>query len=225
MRFKKNTLIGPDVVAVVVDMRSSSQMLDDLVASGSPMGPYIDLVAEMKHTIAPYTMHHICNPYKFTGDGWIVLFDANTGGAVLFDFVRALGACYARHSPRLLGCLTTPPDLPGLTFGIDSGSIKKLTIYQQTEYIGRTIVIASRLQSAARQCPDNYAAYISNPCFEHYFAGIPGLESNDESVSLGSGARVVAVPCKRIRVPINTEPPPDGLRQSAGTGRVNALPG
>jgi hypothetical protein len=47
--------MGENVVAVVGDMRSSSQILDDLVANKAPLDPYIDLVTDMKHSIAPYT--------------------------------------------------------------------------------------------------------------------------------------------------------------------------
>jgi len=199
MRFK-NPLMGPNAVAVVVDIRSSSQMLDDLVASGSPLDPYIDLVGEMKHTIAPYTLSAACKPYKFTGDGWIVLFDGETPGAVLYEFTAALSACYARHIPRLLGYLTTRPVLLGLTFGIDNGSVKKLTIFQHDEYIGHSIIIACRLQAAARDSADSYVAYVSEPCFNEYFATIPSLRGSDERVKLKGVDHVVR--CKRISVAV-----------------------
>jgi hypothetical protein len=190
------------VVALVVDMRASSQILNRLFGDRSPsipyLAPYLSLIRDMESEIARYKHRHEFIPYKFTGDGWIVLFDANSAGAVLLDFIGTLSAWYESRSPRLTDLLNAPLDLHGLTFGLDNGLVKKVKMFERDEYIGRTIVIACRLQSAARDSTNRYAAYVSKWCYEKYFATV---SATDHSVCFPGDP--VPNPCKSIRVPLD----------------------
>ena len=191
---------GKNVVAIVVDIRFSSEILDELAARWASFDPYIEVVKEMERAIVSYTEYQRCLAYKFTGDGWIVFFDGDTDGPVLWGFMSRLSSCYATHSLGLLRHLRTPRPSRGLTFGVDNGSVKPLAMFGSPEYIGRTIVIASRLQSRARDSSDDYAAYISNTFFRDCFAAMPTLQCSDELIYLKDGDNH-RVPCKSVRVP------------------------
>ena len=197
MRFR-NPLIGPEAIVVAIDIRSSSRMLDDLVIH-SRLDPFVDLLTAMKHQIAESTISLRCAPYKFTGDGWIVLFDTSTEGTALYDFAVGLSACYRTKSKGLLEHLSVPPPSHGLTFGVDSGPILKTTIFQRPEYIGQPIVIACRLQAASKKSPTPaYRALVSAAVFDRYLSAIPGVESREESVRLGTAEDGKDFPCKSI---------------------------
>ena len=185
MRFR-NLLMGPEAIVIAVDMRSSSRMLDDLIIH-SRLDPYIELLTAMKHQIAASTISHRCTPYKFTGDGWLILFDPSTAGAVIYAFMRELSACYEAKSDKLLSCLNVRPPKHGLTFGIDSGLIRKETMFQRPEYIGQPIVTACRLQAACgRLQTPSYSAFVSTTVFDQYLAAISGIITEDGSLRLGT---------------------------------------
>jgi class 3 adenylate cyclase len=64
----------------------------------------------------------------------------------------------------------------GLTFGIDEGTLIRFTMMERTEYVGRALNVASRLQSAIKD-KDNHPAYkclISKPAFTGL--GLPRTE-------------------------------------------------
>jgi hypothetical protein len=185
MRFR-NLLMGPEAVVIAIDMRSSSAILDDLIIH-SRLDPYIELLTAMKHQIADSTMSHRCTPYKFTGDGWLILFGPDTAGSVIYAFMRELSACYRTKSEKLLSCLNVRPTKHGLTFGIDSGSIRKETMFQRPEYIGQPIVTACRLQAACgRLQTPLYSAFVSETVFDRYLAAIPGLATEEGSLRIGT---------------------------------------
>jgi hypothetical protein len=101
------------------------------------------------------------------------------------------------------------PRSHGLTFGIDHGSAKSVKIFGRDEYIGRSIVIASRLQGAARRRPESYAAYASQWTFERYFAAITDDPTNmRESVQLEHWPEPAPCYLVDVRVDPNWEPPP-----------------
>src|SRR5262249_38061518 len=106
--------------------------------------------------------------YKFVGDGWILLFPMGTSGEKLVSFLEELCGLVDSHLKRkIIPRLEQPPKVQGLTFGIDSGSLVRLTMMDKTEYIGRPINVASRLQSAIKEKDKApaYKALFSNPVF------------------------------------------------------------
>jgi hypothetical protein len=73
------------------------------------------------------SMHHgrllHCNPYKFTGDGWIVLVDASCGPSLRTVLV-GLVTQYKQLVERLvLTGVGSRPKLVGLQFGIEKGPV------------------------------------------------------------------------------------------------------
>lgn len=117
-------------------------------------------------------------PYKFIGDGWIVLMRASVTGEVLCTFVRRL--CEAvnleleNHVDPFLD-LELP--LRGVTIGVDVGPLLGFNMFSAPEYIGRSINLACRLQGATNriQLPTGgnaaYKAFVSARAFEEYFRG------------------------------------------------------
>ena len=199
MQFR-NPLIGPEAIVVAMDMRSSSRMLDDLVIH-SRLDPYVDLLTAMKHEIAASTLSLHCAPYKFTGDGWIVLFHTSTEGMAIYEFARRMSDCYRFESAKLLERLTVPLPAHGLIFGIDSGPILKKTIFQRPEYIGQAIVVACRLQAESKRLQaSGYSAFVSSKFFGRYFSALSGLEVEHGSMRLGTLDEGTDVPYEKVRL-------------------------
>lgn len=89
--------------------------------------------------------------YKFTGDGWILLFDYETPGNDIIDFLKNFCVYFkTRYSKYIEYNLESPPEISGLTFGIDRGSIVRLVMNRKIEWVGRSINVACRLQSAIK---------------------------------------------------------------------------
>jgi len=90
--------------------------------------------------------------YRFTGDGWILLFDYDCSGKGLFVFIEDLSELFDSKITKLADdLLETPPDILGLTFGIDRGTLIRFVMAENTEYIGRAINVACRLQGAIKE--------------------------------------------------------------------------
>ena len=200
MKFKR-VMISGEAIVVAFDMCSSSDMLEELILRND-LSPYDHVLTRLKHYLAEAQESVLFDPYKFTGDGWILLFPGNTDGTSLWKFITDLSACYrATSEADLLPRLNTRPAMHGLTFGVERGPIAKMTIFQQTEYVGRPIVIACRLQAAVKGATRNpaYKALVSASVFDDYFARIGKLGALNRNVSLHNirGGRTFR--CKLVR--------------------------
>ena len=97
--------------------------------------------------------------YKFTGDGWIILFDFDYSGEKLINFVENFCKAFkTRLKQKVLNILEAPPKITGLTFGMDRGTLAKIKMNRQREYVGRPINVACRLQSSIKD-KDNFPQY------------------------------------------------------------------
>jgi hypothetical protein len=113
------------------------------------------------------------DPYKFTGDGWILLFPAITKGELMFAFLQNLCRFFKKEfKDRVFRHLGTPPSLMGLTFGIEKGPLRAITMYGQQEYIGRALNVACRLQASIKDKDHSpaYKALVSNAAYIKYFS-------------------------------------------------------
>lgn len=164
-------------LVVAFDICSSSNVLEELSASGD-LHRYKDLIDSVKHHLAAAQSTVLFEPYKFTGDGWILLFPKNTDCELLFAFLKGLCEFFqAEFQELVLQHLAFHPPVTGLTFGIDRGPFVTPKIFGQQEYVGRTLNVACRLQGAIKD-DDNepaYKALVSNaayleylPCAEHH---------------------------------------------------------
>lgn len=202
MEFKR-LLISGEALVLAFDMCSSSDMLEALILRGDTR-PYTYVISKIKERLAECQKSILFDPYKFTGDGWILLFPALSDGAALFELLQDLSSYYRTVSEaHLLPRLDTRPEVHGLTFGIDMGPIVKTTIFQQREYVGRPINVACRLQSAVSTVTKRpaYRALVSSSAYDRYFATLDGtIKSANKTTSLRNIRGGRDFRCKLIQI-------------------------
>jgi class 3 adenylate cyclase len=172
MECERLTISGQAVV-VAFDMCSSSNIIDDLTKNKN-IQPLTTFFGELQRHLAKEQRTTIpFDPYKFTGDGWLLLFPANTDGARLLRFLESLCLFFAVEFRRsLLPHLSHKPALVGITFGIEKGDVIPMAMHGQQEYVGRAINVACRLQAALKEKGNSpaYNALVSNRVYSEYFA-------------------------------------------------------
>src|SRR5262249_22237004 len=142
-------------IVVAFDLCSSSQIVEDLLLS-EKFDRFEVFLACIKRWLINWRDQHAvgnsrCELYKFTGDGWILLFPATTKGWLLLQFMGSLcemiSAELARH---IIPSLNSLPSVLGATLGVESGNLVRMTMDERDEYVGRPLNIACRLQNAAK---------------------------------------------------------------------------
>ena len=170
MKYRRVQIDG-DALVVAFDMCSSTDVIEELTLNGD-IELFEKLLTAVKEHLAAAQEKVLFDPYKFNGDGWILLFPAEVDGAAVFDVLQDLCNFYKKAFGKIiLRHLATPPTVTGLTFGIDRGSLRRLTMYGQKEYVGRAINVACRLQAAIKdkdRAPE-YKALVSNSAYNRYF--------------------------------------------------------
>lgn len=155
-------------LVVVFDICSSSKILEDLKLSDN-LAALRNLLISIKKFLTDESAHRTFEVYKFIGDGWILLFAKTASGEELITFLEDLSRFFKRELARtILPRLQAAPTILGLTFGIDSGTLVRMLMMGNIEYIGRPLNIASRLQSSIKQ-RDRHPAYkvlFSKPSFK-----------------------------------------------------------
>jgi class 3 adenylate cyclase len=172
MDYQRLTISGQAIV-VAFDMCSSSNIIEDLTKSKN-VQPLTTFFGELRRYLAKEQKANVSfDAYKFTGDGWLLLFPANTDGVDLLRFLENLCLYFVGEFRRsLFPHLSHTPKLIGISFGIDKGELIPLTMHGQQEYVGRAINIACRLQGAVKEKGDSpaYTALVSNRVYSEYFA-------------------------------------------------------
>ena len=165
--------IGGQALVVAFDMCSSSDIIEDLTKSNN-VQPLTTFFGELKRYLAKEQNATVpFDPYKFMGDGWLLLFPANTNGVRLLRFLENLCLYFAVEFQRsLLPHLSRKPALVGIAFGIDKGELIPMSMDGQQEYVGRAINVACRLQAAVKDKGRSpaYNALVSNRVYSDYFA-------------------------------------------------------
>jgi len=142
-------------IVVTFDICSSSDILEDVIKTEN-IDKWWYLLNGLKKHIEKEMNDLDFEIYKFTGDGWILLFDYNYPGCEILKFLSDLSKIFdVNFRNRILDILDTHPDIIGLTFGMDRGTLIELIIKGETEYIGRPINIACRLQNAIKDKDEN----------------------------------------------------------------------
>ncbi len=167
-----------DLVVVAFDMCSSSRMLEDLTRTGS-LKQYDRMLKNLRLWLAANALSSKFALYKFTGDGWILLFPAPTvTGEGLMSFLLRLSKKHQSFREHFVdGHLESRPDSVGLTFGLDMGPVRKLILGNEVEFVGRPINVACRLQSAVKDKkpgPD-YRCLMSRKIYNTYMTEVEGF--------------------------------------------------
>lgn len=161
------------LIVVVLDLCSSSQIMEDLLLSDQ-FDRYEAFLTCIKRWLMNWTEAH--SPpkgrfelYKFTGDGWILLFPDTIRGEALVGFMYSLcemiRAELARH---IIPNLSTMPSVLGATLGVEAGNLVTMTMNERVEYVGRALNVACRLQDAVKDDEaqtDCYKALVSTRLF------------------------------------------------------------
>lgn len=142
-------------IIVIFDICSSALILENLILTeNQKLWP--DLLIDLKIYLRRNRSSVGYELYKFLGDGWILLFDPRPGGLEIFKFLENLSDKFLLIYRRLIKkVLPTQIPVVGLTFGMDIGSCFRFVMNQQTEYTGRPLNLAARLQDAIGQRGNN----------------------------------------------------------------------
>ena len=95
MQYQRLPIQGKTVV-VVFDMCSSSDIIEGLTIRGT-LQHLEDFLTKLKQYLASAQKSIAFDPYKFAGDGWILLFPEATHGKALFKFLRDLCTFFKRE--------------------------------------------------------------------------------------------------------------------------------
>lgn len=178
-------------IVVAFDLCSSSQIIEDLLLS-EKFDRYETFLTCVKRWLMNWTNSHSPDNgrfdlYKFTGDGWILLFPPATNGQALIGSMCSLcemiSAELARH---IIPNLSSVPSVLGATLGVEEGNLIKMTMNERDEYVGRALNIACRLQNAVKEKephPGCYKALVSARLY------------NDRLVQLGMPYKVETATC------------------------------
>jgi class 3 adenylate cyclase len=144
-------------IVVFFDICSSTSILEDLVRTENQK-LWRDLLIELKNYLRKKRSSLGFELYKFLGDGWILLLDPRPDGLPIFEFLQDLAEQFLTlYSERVKHVLTVRIPLVGLTSGMDVGSCIKFVMNERSEYTGRPLNVAARLQSTVGQ-------HDSKPC-------------------------------------------------------------
>lgn len=155
-------------LVVAFDICSSTTIIEDLHKTENTI-KWRDFLIWIKEYLRIKSTKYNFVVYKFTGDGWILLFDYNCKGDDLVNFLQNFCSQFKiRHKKYIEDFLETPPLLSGLTFGIDRGSLIGFHMNEQKEYVGRSINVACRLQSSIKDKDDSpqYKALITKALYQ-----------------------------------------------------------
>lgn len=157
-------------LVVSFDFSSSSKILEDLSLTNN-LAKMWDLLLRVEMYLKPHVKKMRGEIYKFTGDGWILLFPEKVKGPDLVLFLEKL----MEYCKNVLNSTVTPhldstPKRMGVTLGMDAGMLYGLKIWETKEYVGRAINVACRLQSAIKDKDEKpeYKLLVSKRVFNEF---------------------------------------------------------
>jgi class 3 adenylate cyclase len=150
MTTEKNELKFVQKYVLFFDICSSTSIIEDLIRL-ERLKLWRDLLIQLKNFLQDESNKYGYVIYKFIGDGWILLFDKNIQGNNLFSFLKSICIKFDDiYNNNIKGVLSVPIDVVGISFGLDEGSLIKIVMNSQTEYVGRAMNVAARLQGAIK---------------------------------------------------------------------------
>lgn len=167
-----------DKVIVAFDICSSSNIIEDLSLTHNLIEMRY-LLIEIKKFLKRKSEKLNFILYKFTGDGWILLFPKDIRGIDLLNFLTEFSLFFKQKLTRsIIPILEVPIEIKGLTFGIEKGPLIKIVMMGNNEYIGRALNIACRLQCAIKDKDKHpeYKVLVSKQIFKHYLKGLKGMD-------------------------------------------------
>ena len=151
-------------IVVAFDLCSSSQIIEDLLLN-EKFDRYEAFLACVKRWLMNWTEKHAppkgrFELYKFTGDGWILLFPDTISGFALMEFLYSLCEMISAELERhILPSLSSMPSVVGASLGVEEGNLIRMTMNEREEYVGRALNIACRLQDAVKDKDPHLGCY------------------------------------------------------------------
>jgi len=186
------------------DICSSSNIIEDLKMTENT-GIWKDLLVLLEKYLAKRTEEYGFILYKFTGDGWIILFKYDLSGEELFEFLRGLSIFFNKRMKTISRkYLETTPDILGLTFGLDRGTLIKFKLSGRLEYIGRAINVACRLQGSIRDDDGKpqYKVLMTKSVYNQIKEDISDLQPKNAQRTLRNIAGDKAINCMKVSIPL-----------------------
>lgn len=132
------------------DICSSSAIIEDLHKNDNE-DKWKQVILNISRFLNNYDEKGLFKIYKFLGDGWILIFDEKLDPEKFFFFLEELCDHYASNYKRYISKILDNPISPvGIAFGMDRGKLIELQLNGKNEFLGRSLNIASRLQSAIK---------------------------------------------------------------------------
>jgi hypothetical protein len=153
-----------DKIVVTFDICSSSEILEALLTSDN-VKAWRNLLISLKDYLIDKSTEYHAHLYKFTGDGWIMLFEWPHSGPNFMTLIQILSQFYEERFYKDIDVLLDKsPPITGLTFGIDQGKLVKFLINDNEEYVGRAINLACRLQGVIHELDikEGYRVFVSH---------------------------------------------------------------
>ena len=193
----------PKIVKKIVlafDICSSTSIIEDLHKTENII-KWRDFLIWIKNYLQKKSEEYDFSIYKFTGDGWILLFDPNTSGKNLVNFIQQFCRQFKmRYKRKIEDFLETPPSLSGINFGIDRGSLIRFIMNDKIEFVGRAINVACRLQSSIKDKDKSpqYKALVTKPLYQDLRSSFKGLKQTKVRRRLRNIAEGKEVHCMKI---------------------------
>ena len=195
--------LAREFLIVTFDICSSAKLVEDLTATNSLLA-YGQLVKGIHSFLRAQAKLLTFTIYKFTGDGWILLFPASqVDGHVLIKFLALLSKNFRRLRRKLVeGHLGSLPATRGLTFGVDVGSLHKLVLGDREEFVGRALVLACRLQAAVSQKgkSPNYRVLFTRKVYNKYLKRLGDIMFFDVTRTLKNIHGGTKYRCKKLNL-------------------------
>lgn len=189
-------------IVLTFDICSSTDILGDLHGTEN-VQVWRDFLIWIKEYLFEKSRKLKFKLYKFTGDGWIILFNYDFHGILLFDFLEEF--CFKfeeKFQHEVAGHLEAPPEIVGLTFGMDRGTLVRFTMKKKIEYVGRAINVACRLQAAIRDKDKKpqYKILMTNPLYQALRDDLEEYRCIKVTRKLRGIAGGKVINCKKIRL-------------------------
>jgi class 3 adenylate cyclase len=154
-------------IVATIDICSSTQIIEELIKT-SNIKLWPDMIIRMNNYLTTELPKLNAFIYKFIGDGWIILFNEPYSSENIIKFLSNINIQFEKeYRDNILPKLNISPEINGLTFGMDEGELIQITLQEKTEYVGRAMNIACRLQGLINNIDikGGYRVFISHTLY------------------------------------------------------------
>jgi len=195
-------------VVVSFDVCSSSNIIEDLTLTDN-IKALRDLLLTTRTFLRSNARTLRYETYKFTGDGWILLFPGDVACKRLLSFLTKLSVHFGKTiEKKVFPLLESIPPVTGLTFGIDRGPLVRAVMDGDREYIGRPLNIASRLQNILRRRDPHpeYKVLMSAHLFNRFPSDLSDYRPSRGTRTLRNIRGGQKYRCVKLSLPVNRLP-------------------